>query len=159
MHYFDFSAFELCKPIIPIISEKKISEMIGIIVLFCKSPFQEKMHNLHKYWKFPKKVKVKNQKCSESSDMPRKVFLKGFLEKCIFCIFMHIFNFLVFFLCSSDQYLPPHKGIKILSALVFLLGYDNTDRHYVHQTQHTTHYQNIGKGYVFSIANNEFDAV
>ena len=44
------------------------------------------------------------------------------------CINTYIFNFL-------DQYLPPQKGIMILSALVFCPV----------TTTLTTHYQNIGR--------------
>ena len=39
----------------------------------------------------------------------------------------------IFFWYSLDQYLPPLKGIRILSALVFCPGYDNTNT--THMTQ------------------------
>ena len=59
----------------------------------------------------------------------------------ILCIIMHILNFLGFFWYSLDQYLPPPKRIRILSALVFGPGLYTP-----HTTlTDTTHLQIIGR--------------
>ena len=78
----------------------------------------------------------KNQKCSESSETPKIVI---FSHIHILCIIMHILNFLVFFWCSLDQYLPPPKGFRLLSALVFGPGHRTDTTHTDTHTHGQTH--------------------
>ena len=78
-----------------------------------------------------RQVQVKNQNCSESSEMPRKEVL-GILKKTAYyfaysCIIMHTFNFLVFFLIKSfDQCNTYHFQKHVGKA-------------------HPAHYENIGR--------------
>ena len=71
----------------------------------------------------------------------------------ISCIIMHILNFLEFFLCFLDLYLPPPKRIRILSALVFGPGSDFTPdtRHYTNR--HTL--KNIGRNTSYASMGNK----
>ena len=97
-----------------------------------------KMHILHNYalyiyFEFSVTQWANNVHLQKNPDHLKRKFILGNMHN------LHIHAELcTFFWYSLDQYLPPPKGIRILSALVFCLSFDNTNT--THQTQHISPY-------------------